>query len=142
MIIQGFRTNEKKSSLKKKKNPTCFPSRVQSFLTTPVSSLMASVISVRTCSKEWAVFLFRSTRTAFRGFTPLRMMVTSLGRTKSLFSLAWALLLLARDWGAFMLADVFTLTDQLGLTFLVYSTFLKKLSEEQTQLSPKGRNKW
>jgi len=79
------------------KSPTCFPSKVYSFLTTPVSSFIASVISVRTCSNEWAVFLFKSTRTAFRGFTPLRMMVTSLGRTKSLFSFAWALLLLARD---------------------------------------------
>lgn len=48
---------------------------------------MASVMSASTCSKEWAVFLFSRILTALRGFTPLRITVTSLGLMKSLFSL-------------------------------------------------------
>lgn len=47
---------------------------------------MASVMSARTCSKEWAVFLLSRILTALRGFTPLRITVTSLGLMKSLFS--------------------------------------------------------
>lgn len=66
--------------------PTCFPSSVYSFFTAPESSLMASVMSASTCSNEWAVFLFSSTLTALRGFTPLRITVTSLGLIKSLLS--------------------------------------------------------
>lgn len=66
---------------------TCFPSSVYSLFTAPESSLMASVMSASTCSKEWAVFLFSRILTALRGFTPLRITVTSLGLIKSLFSL-------------------------------------------------------
>lgn len=113
---------------------TCLPSRVYRRFTTPESSLMASVISVRTCSKEWAVFLFSRIRTAFRGFTPLLMMVTSLGRMKSLFSRTseGLPLAVASDDTARDVEVVLTFTDQLGFTFLVYSSFLKGSIEPHT----------
>lgn len=83
-------------------------------------------MSLMTCSKEWAVFLLRRIRIAFRGFTPLRTMVTSFGLMKSLpsfVSVATALPL-PRDDGSREPTAVLAPTDQLGLTFFVYSSVL------------------
>lgn len=100
------------------RTPTIFPSTVYSLLTTPESNLMASVMSVRTWSNECAVFLLSRTRTALRGFTPLRMIVTSLGLMKSLLSLpsGHTDLAVPREEGSRV---VLALTDQLGFTFFV-----------------------
>lgn len=113
---------------------TCFPSSVYKRLTTPESSLMASVISVRTCSNECAVFLLSRIRTAFRGFTPLLMIVTSLGLMKSLFSFVSGVppLAVARDGTEREVEVVLTFTDQFGFTFFVYSSFLKGSIEPHT----------
>lgn len=103
---------------------------------------MASVMSASTCSKEWAVFLFSRILTALRGFTPLRITVTSLGLMKSLFSLPS--LLSGRSLGTAAVAAVApadTPVDavavrlaaaapeaapgfQLGMEILAYSSFL------------------
>lgn len=101
--------------------PTIFPSTVYSLLTTPESNLIASVMSVRTWSNECAVFLLSRIRTALRGFTPLRMIVTSLGLMKSLLSLPSGQtdLALPREMGSRMDTAVLALTDQLGFTFFV-----------------------
>lgn len=101
--------------------PTILPSTVYILLTTPESSLMASVMSVMTCSKECAVFLLSKTRTALRGFTPLRTIVTSLGFIKSLLSLISRdpALEVPREEGSRTDAEVFAPTDQLGFTFFV-----------------------
>lgn len=98
-------------------SPTCFPSSVQSLLTTPESNLMASVMSVKTCSKEWAVFLFSRILTAFRGFTPLLITVTNLGLMKSLLSFT-SLFVDVKDVKD-RVDPVLMFTHQFGLTFLV-----------------------
>ncbi|KAL0598220.1 hypothetical protein AAY473_033581 [Plecturocebus cupreus] len=61
--------------------------------------------------------------TAFRGFTPLLMMVTSLGRMKSLFSRTseGLPLAVASEDTAREAEVVLTFTDQLGFTFLTES---------------------
>lgn len=82
---------------------------------------MASVMSVMTCSKECAVFLLSKIRTALRGFTPLRTIVTSLGLMKSLVSLVSGdpALPLPREEGSRTDTAVLGPTDQLGFTFFV-----------------------
>lgn len=100
---------------------TILPSTVYILLTAPESSLIASVISVMTCSKECAVFLLSKTRTALRGLTPLRTIVTSLGFIKSLLSQVsrHTALALPRDDGSRTDAEVLAPTDQFGFTFFV-----------------------
>ena len=62
------------------------------------------------------------------------MMVTSLGRMKSLFSRTseGLPLAVAREDTAREAEVVLTFTDQLGFTFLVYSSFLKGSIEPHT----------
>lgn len=120
--LTGVRCNQHLDHL----TPTILPSRVYSLLTTPESSLMASVMSVMTCSNECAVFLLSKIRTALRGFTPLRTMVTNLGLMKSLLSLVSGdpAFPLPREEGSRTDMVVLAPNDQLGFTFFVYSSFL------------------
>lgn len=78
-------------------------------------------MSVMTCSNECAVFLFSKMRTALRGFTPLRTMVTNLGLMKSLLSLVSGdpALALPREEGSWTDMAVLAPNDQLGFTFFV-----------------------